>query len=402
MSLRDVAKPSRTASSAGSSEPFGASPVDPDLRILVVATHIAVPGTRGGHTHVTELHAHLSRLAPTLLLGRRGSTGHHVVGAGLWKTLPPKGMAHLLSGVNLARSLSAVRAFQPNVIYERGSSFGLGAYYSKLFDIPLLSMLLDEHISPLSLRRARKIICTNVETVPEAFRHKAVKVSWGANTELFNAHVSGEETRQKYGLAGALVVGYSGSFQPWHGLELLLDVAEKTEQVAGKPVKFLLIGDGRHAPVIRQEVEQRGLTERVLFTGAVPYADMPRTLAAADICVAPFDPDKHSPSAKAGYQLDPLKLFEYLALRKPVVTIEADNICRLFKHEEHLLAVPPRDADAFASAIERLATDADFAQRMASSGHAKVQREHTWDSHARHLVQLFTEMRSESRTPRHQ
>lgn len=364
------------------------------LRILIIATHIAVPGTHGGTTHVSELLAHLAERAPTLLLARHGSKGRNVVPVGMLKGHPPFGLAHVISGVNLARSLSQVRQFAPNVIYERGSSFGLGAYYSKLLKIPMLTMLLDQHVSGLSLRCASKVITTNVELVPKSYRHKAVKVSWGANTHAFHPGVSGEMIRERYQLQGSLVVAYSGSFQKWHGLEVLLDAASQLpDELVARDLKFLLVGDGPPAAALKTEVIARGLSSRFVFTGALPYAEMPGALAAADICVAPFDPSKHSPSAGSGYQLDPLKLFEYLALRKPVVTLRAKNIERLFTDEQDLLLVPPGDPKALNSALTRLASDPAFAQKLAASGEAKVRLNHTWAAHADHLVQLFHEMR---------
>ena len=156
------------------------------MRILVVATQIDVPGRGGGQTHVTELVRNLRRFGrPTLLLSRRDSLGADVVGVGLAKRLPPLGLAHLSSFMSLPASLMAARRFRPDVIYERGSSFGLGAYLSALLRIPMLVMLLDEHISPLSLMRAKRVITTEPKLVPPSFRHKTTKVSWGANTDLF-------------------------------------------------------------------------------------------------------------------------------------------------------------------------------------------------------------------------
>ena len=49
----------------------------------------------------------------------------------------------------------------------------------------VLCMVLDEWFSPLSLRKAKRVIATNTELVPGWARDKAVKVSWGANADPF-------------------------------------------------------------------------------------------------------------------------------------------------------------------------------------------------------------------------
>src|SRR5690606_8605799 len=104
-----------------------------ELRILVVATQIKIPGVGGGQTHVSELLAHLREHGEVLALTRRGSSGPGVLDAGRYKGngLPPKGLRHAVSALNYAGSLQAVRDFAPNVIYERGSSFGLGTFLSR-------------------------------------------------------------------------------------------------------------------------------------------------------------------------------------------------------------------------------------------------------------------------------
>lgn len=360
------------------------------LRILVVATHIEVPGTGGGQTHVMELLSHLRERGEVLALARRGSSGPGVVGAGILKGLPPKGVAHLATLANYARSVAEVRRFQPNVIYERGSSFGLGAMYSRLLKVPMLTMLLDEHISPFSLRQARFVIGTNPQLVPPPYRHKAVKVSWGANTQLFRPGLDRAASRAKYGLRETdYVVGYCGTFQHWHGLEALLDVAAQM----GEGTKFLMIGENRRAAWFQALVNARGLQQSFIFTDRIPYTDVPNVLSAADVCVAPFDPSQHKGASLArGYSLDPLKVFEYLALEKPVVTIDAENIRALFDDGVHLRLIQPRDAVMLTRVLRELQNDPASARAMAVAGRQRVEERHTWRAHAQHLEQLFRQM----------
>jgi len=366
----------------------------PDLRVLVVATQIEVPGTGGGQTHVRELIEHLGDHAQVLALTRRGSYGPGIVSTGVWPGLPPRGTAHLLSAINLLRSRTAVASFAPHVIYERGSSFGLGAMYSRLLKIPMLTMLLDEHISPLSLRQATHIITTNPSLVPDRYREKAVRVSWGANTQRFRPGLDGSAARARFGLRpNDYVVGYCGTFQRWHGLEVLLDVAQLT--VDDPSLRFLLIGEHRRAAPLMREVKARGLEARFVFTDRVAYEDVPAALATADVCVAPFSSRLHRGAGLGTtYTLDPLKVFEYLALEKPVVTTAVHSVSELFEDGVHLRMVPEDDAPALASALRRLRSDPEGSLRMAGEGAARVRAQHTWRAHAAHLAQLFASMRA--------
>ena len=363
------------------------------MRILVVATHIKLPASHGGSTHVRELVDHLGQHGETLLLARSDSHGDGIAPVAFWRGHPPLGLKHALSLLYLPKALKAARPFAPDVIYERGSSTGLGMLLSRALRIPMLTMVLDEHFSPLSLRHARRIIATNTDLVPAAYRHKAVKVGWGANAQRFRAGLDGSAARERFGLGDAPVVAYTGSFQDWHGLRYLVEAAALLRD---RPIRYLLIGDGRRREETEALVRERRLTDRFVITGKVPYDEVPGLLAAADVCVAPFDPDAHPLSRREGFALDPLKVFEYLAMAKPTITIHADNIEALFSHGEHLALVPRRDPKALAAAVADFLDDPDAAGAMARRGHDLVVQEHTWAAHAAHLAELFHAMRSET------
>ena len=362
------------------------------MRILVVATEITLPDRHGGSTHVAELVRHLGEHGPTLLLARRGSTGEGLVGVGRslprWSALRS---AHALA--TLPAALSAARAFAPDVIYERCTSYGLGAMLGRALGVPVLTMILDRRYSWLSLLQARRLVATRLDLVPAVVRHKAVKVGWGANAEVFDASISGEPARVRHGLGDEFVVGYSGSFKPWHGVDVLADAADRLRD---RSMRFLLVGDGPLRGELEQRVAALGLADRFVFTGSVPYEQVPHELAAADVCVAPFVPARHAASRSRGFVLDPLKVFEYLAQRKPTVTIRAANIEALFEDGQHLRLVPPGDPGALADALAALMDDPAGARALAEAGHARVLERHTWRAHATQLVSLFEQMRDEA------
>ncbi|MBK6918095.1 MAG: glycosyltransferase [Deltaproteobacteria bacterium] len=363
------------------------------LRVLVVATNIDVPGTHGGSTHVGELMAALSESAQTMLLARRGSHGPGVHGVGLWPRTPPFGLRHALSTVVSARSLAAVRRFAPQVIYERASSYGTGALLGLATGAPSVCMVLDEHHSPLSLHYASRIIATDTTLVPARYRHKAVQVSWGANVERFRPDVDTSAVRRRFALDGRRVVTYAGSFRNCHGVDVLLDAVARHR---GAPLTVLLVGDGPERAALQARAATNGGDVKLLFTGAQPYDDMPAILAASDVFVAPFVPERHPLSARRGFVLDPLKLFESLAAEVPTISVRARNIEALFTDGEHLALTPSGDAAALAAAIDRMLDTPEVARAMARRGAEKVRREHTWRAHAQHLLRLFAEVRSAS------
>lgn len=365
------------------------------MRILVVATEILLPDHHGGSTHVQELAHHLGEHGPALVLARRGSSGEGIAPVG--RPMPRLAALRQASALaNLPAALPVARRFAPHAIYERCTSYGLGALLSRALGVPLLTMILDQRYSWLSLVRARRLVATRLDLVPAVVRHKAVQVSWGANAELFSPAISGAPARARHGLGDAFVVGYSGSFKPWHGVDVLVEAAA---HLRDRPVKFLLVGDGPERERLVARAEALGLRGRFVLTGAVPYARVPEELAAADVCVAPFVPERHGPSRARGFVLDPLKVFESLALGKPTITIRAANIEALFRDGEHLRLVPPGDPPALARAIAEVMDDPARTRAMAAAGHDLVIARHTWRAHAAQLVELFRAMRREAGLP---
>ena len=355
------------------------------MRVIYVAPNIQVPGTHGGSTHVTEVFRNLGRLNDAMLIAKRGSSGAQVVPVGFEAFPPP--FRHVPPLMALPAAYRAARRFAPHVIYERGSALGLGAALSQLTGAALVTMVLDRSVSPISLRKADAIVTTAPHMVPGRFHQKLHRVWWGANIDHFNPSVDGREVREKLEFApDEFVVGYSGGFYPWHGLETIVDAAQ---DLRNEPVRFMLLGDGQLFSKIQRQVERRGLQHKILMPGRVSYADVPQYIAACDVCAAPFNPAAHPVMRKQGFYFDPLKVFEYLAMKKPTITLDSPNIRGLFEPRKHVLLVPPRRPDALRDAIIELKRDDALRENMGSAGREIVESKYSWRAHGKHLTEIF-------------
>ncbi len=291
-----------------------------------------------------------------------------------------------MSALDLPAALKAAREFKPDIVYERGSSYGLGAMIAARLRLPLVTMVLDEQVSRLSLRFADTLVATNPRLVPAKHQSKVVRVSWGANSTLFHPDKPASRipvAQDRY----SPLLAYVGSFKKWHGLDLLL---QALQQPSLSNTCAVLIGDGPLREEMQAQADQLGITSRIHFTGAVPYCSVPGFIAAADVCIAPFNPNLHRPSGE-GFVLDPLKVFEYLAMGKPTVTIRSDNIEALFEDHKHLRLYHPGHLFGLVEAISSLLNDPDKARKMAETGRQKVLNSHTWQVHADHLYHVFAD-----------
>jgi glycosyltransferase involved in cell wall biosynthesis len=173
-----------------------------------------------------------------------------------------------------------------------------------------------------------------------------------------------------------VVVGFAGTFGPWHGAPVLAEAALKVR--GADHLHLLFIGDG----------DQRNSTEGVIgsaqgrvqatFTGRVEHSAVAAHLDACDILVSP-----HVPSADGSdFFGSPTKLFEYLAMAKPVVASRLGQIADLIVDGENGLLVEPGDAAALAAAIEALAGDEATRERLGAAGRRTVLEDFTWRHNA--------------------
>jgi glycosyltransferase involved in cell wall biosynthesis len=120
-------------------------------------------------------------------------------------------------------------------------------------------------------------------------------------------------------LPGDRVITYMGSFFYFSGLpEVIKRFASQTSKYSD--IKLLLIGGGEQEQELRSLVAELSLNARVIFTGYVPYADLPRYLRLADVAINPLKISRVSSVAF------PHKVLQYLASGLPVVSTRLDGL----------------------------------------------------------------------------
>ena len=206
-------------------------------------------------------------------------------------------------------------------------------------------------------------------TGPDATAASAAAVN-GVGPDPADAAVPGATS-------GRVVVGYAGHLYPWKGVDVLVEALARRPDVDG-----LIVG-GHPAERDRQRVEalvaSHALGDRVALAGQVPPREVARRLAQASILVLP-----NTASAVSERYTSPLKLFEYLALGRPIVASDLPAIREVLTDEVDALLVPPGDPAALAAAIGRLAGDAGLAARLAAAARARAAA-FTWDARAERL-----------------
>lgn len=170
-------------------------------------------------------------------------------------------------------------------------------------------------------------------------------------------------------LAGP-VVGYLGALTDAQGATTLLEAFREAARHAGR-LRLLLVGEGPERERLEARAAEYGLADRVHFAGEVTPDEVPAWLATMDVAVAPYP-------AVPGVQPSSLKLLEYMAAGRAVVTTTAAAAWSLVQHECTGLVTAPDVPGALAAAILRLLADPALAARLGANARATVARGRGW------------------------
>jgi glycosyltransferase involved in cell wall biosynthesis len=164
-------------------------------------------------------------------------------------------------------------------------------------------------------------------------------------------------------LDDSLRVQYFGTYIPFHGVEHILEAAALLRDRTD--ITFQLIGGGQTYAAMRAHAERLALGN-VVFIDAVPPPELPARISESDITLGVFG------AAEKTGRVVPNKVYQNLAMCKPLITADSAAVRDTFTGGEHLRMVPPADPGALAQAILELAGDGDERERLAAGGYARM------------------------------
>ena len=195
------------------------------------------------------------------------------------------------------------------------------------------------------------------EKLAHGLRNEGAVLPVGADDQVFLP-------RPEVAVESANVLFY-GTLVPLQGVATIVEAAAL---MAADEVHTVIIGEGQDFPAMEAAIGRTGAP--VEHHGLVPLEQLPGFVARSTVCLGIF-----GDSEKAG-RVVPHKLYECLAMGRPVVTREGPAIRSLFEEGE-VVTVPAADPGALADAIRALILDPELREQLARSGHAAyLQRFH--------------------------
>ncbi len=212
----------------------------------------------------------------------------------------------------------------------------------------------------------------------------------GANIDLFkpieNPTVL-NRLRIKYNINdNAPIIMFLGSIESYQGIEYLINGAPSVLKTIPNTM-FLIVGDGQAKDELIELTKKIGVSDKFIFTGIIPYEDVPLYINLAEVCVAPFILSRND---RIG--LSPLKVYEYLACKKPVIASNIKNVADLLKSSNSGISVKPEDSDELANSIIKLLKDELLRKEMGRNGREFVVNNYSWKRAAIKTAQIFEKL----------
>ncbi len=196
-----------------------------------------------------------------------------------------------------------------------------------------------------------RAVLNELQKIAPHMRRTAVVPS-GVDVERFRPDLDGAHIRDRYGLEDAEVVLHVGRVAPEKDIEFLLEAFPQLQR--RRPgLRLLIVGQGPALGEYRRLVTQRGLQDRILFTGFVPDDELPLHYAASDVL-----------ATASAFETQGLAVLEGMACGKPVVALNYRAFPECITDGDNGFLFAPGSGDGFCDAVER-ALDAgdDLRQR---------------------------------------
>lgn len=183
----------------------------------------------------------------------------------------------------------------------------------------------------------------------------------------------------KLGLTGNTVIGFIGSFYAYEGLDLL--VAALPQLLTARPdIKLLLVGGGSQEANLRQQAQQLGVADKVVFAGRVPHQDVNKYYDLIKVLAYPRHP------MRLTELVTPLKPLEAMAQGQLFVASDVGGHKELVQHNQTGVLFKAGSADALAQSLLDLLNTPALWPVLKTNGREFVENVRNWKNSVANYV----------------
>ncbi len=215
--------------------------------------------------------------------------------------------------------------------------------------------------------------------VTDKFPHKYNKLieNVADNSIVFGEQKPDPQFRSTFEINGEAVILYTGTFEPYQGLDLLVQASPKVIEKQ-KNVRFLVVG-GKPEQVeqYKARVAEAGTSDYFVFTGQRPPEEIPAFMNMADILVSPRIEGNNTP----------LKIYSYLRSGVPIVATKHLTHTQVLNDEVAVLtAIEPDD---FAQGIVKVLEDDSYRKAITENARRLAEKEYSYEAYLKKTQEVY-------------
>lgn len=176
------------------------------------------------------------------------------------------------------------------------------------------------------------------------------------------------------------IIGHVGVLREWLDFDALFKAFKILSTSFN--MKLLIVGGGIGYEDTVRLANKYNILKNVIFTGTVPYSQVPRYISCMDVGIIPFKMDEVSQNSL------PLKLFEYMACEKPVISTNVKGIKENFGD----MVLYASNCDYYIQRISELHADEDLKNALGTAGRNRVINDFDWSKVTLKLEKLIGDL----------
>ena len=255
----------------------------------------------------------------------------------------------------------------------------------ELVRVPLLKQL-TKKCEKFVTSNVSKVLCSARPlidyTIEMGAKEKNVEYfPLGFDPQTFKPMAKDQHLAHKLGISdNDKVILFVGTIYEFSGLENIIQNFETIKSKV-KEIKFLIIGGGPNFEKIKSLVNKKKLKSDVILTNFKPQHEIPKFISLADVCINSFEINKITD------RIIPIKILEYLACGKPVLSTPLKGTIDLLPKEDFGIIYSPYDS--FVENLSELLTNTEKLEELGNKGLDYVIKNHNWDILAESLLKKF-------------
>ncbi|MEH2375267.1 glycosyltransferase [Nostoc sp.] len=188
-------------------------------------------------------------------------------------------------------------------------------------------------------------------------------------------------------------IGFIGSLYAWAGLDLLLETIFEL-RAEGLDISLVVVGDGAMKSAWQKQSQELGISPYVAFIGRVSWQEVPQYIAGFDVG---YSGQVQLQMGKM--YLSPMKLYEYMAMAKPVIASAFEDAKRLICDRKTGFLFKPGDQNDLKRTLLEAYQKREALPEMGQLACIEIVNHHSWAARVQNLVEGAEQILKKQRSP---